>query len=94
MAESGSPEDASIEAVLGRTVARLDQARAEAALAVRQSERLRDEIELLERRLADSEAERLELLEKVEQRDRLLSQIFGSRSWRMGQALRHLLGRR
>lgn len=85
--------DATIEALLGRTSAQLDQARADVALTARLQARLLEEIERLERRLEDAEAERLELLEKVTHRDRLLGQIFASRSWRWANALRRLLGR-
>lgn len=85
--------DAGLEALLGRTVTELDRARAELALALQLRARLLGEIERLERRLRDAEAERLELLEKVHHRDRILTQIFGSRSWRWAQALRRMRGR-
>jgi hypothetical protein len=86
--------DASLEALVGRTSAQLDRARAGVALAAQLRERLQDEIDRLERRLADAEAERLELLGKVDDRDRRLKQILGSRSWRWAQAVRRILGRR
>ncbi len=85
--------DASLEALVGRTSAQLDQARADVALAAQLRARLQDEIERLERRLADAEVERLELLVKVDDRDRLLTQVLGSRSWRWGRALRRVLRR-
>ena len=85
--------DGSVEALLGRTSAQLDEARAGVALAAQLRARLLGEIERLEQRLRDSEAERFELLEKLSHRDGLLSQIFGSRSWRWTHALRRMLGR-
>jgi hypothetical protein len=87
-------DDAAIEAVLGRTTAKLEQARFDMGLAARLQKRLLDEIDRLEGRLAESDAERLELVEKVHDRDRMLGKIFGSRSWRWAQALRRMLGRR
>src|SRR5581483_7864527 len=72
----------------------LEPARFDLDLSNRVQERLLKEIERLEQRLADAEAERLELLEQVNHRDRLLTQIFRSRSWRWTQALRRSLGRR
>jgi hypothetical protein len=78
---------------LGRTSVQLEQARFEIALANRVQERLLKEIERLEHRLSDTEAERLELLERVDDRDRLLAQVFSSRSWRWAQTLRKFLGR-
>lgn len=86
--------EAPLEELLGRATADADRARAEAALAAEIRTRLEREVERLERQLRDAEAERLELLARVEDRDRLLSRIFGSRSWRFTQALRRLLGRR
>jgi chromosome segregation ATPase len=83
----------SIDEALGRTGAQLDQARFELTLARRVQARLLKEIERLEHRLADSESERLELLERVDERDRLIAQIFGSRSWRWAQLLRRVFGR-
>jgi len=94
-AEGAKPDaDASIAALLGRTCAQLENARADVALAARLQARQCEEIEHLERRLQDSEVERLELLDKLNHRDGLLSQIFGSRSWRWTHALRRMLGRR
>jgi hypothetical protein len=90
----GLNEDAPIEAVLGRTSAQLEQARFEIGLAARLQERLLREIERLEHSLADAQAEHLELLEQVNHRDLLLSQVFSSRSWRWAQTLRRILGRR
>lgn len=84
----------SLEAALGRAGGQLDQARFELTLKTRVQERLLKEIERLERRLDDSETERMELLEQVVHRDHIISQIFGSRSWRWSQSLRRLLGRR
>lgn len=85
--------DAALESILGRTLAQLEQSRAEVALAAEIRTRLQAEIEQLERRLHDAEAERVDLIDKVDHRDRILSQIFGSRSWRWAQALRRTLGR-
>jgi len=85
--------DATLEAILGRTLAQLEQSRAEVALAAEIRTRLQAEIEQLERRLHDAEAERVDLIDKVDHRDRILSQIFGSRSWRWAQALRRTLRR-
>ncbi|MBM4246829.1 MAG: hypothetical protein FJ148_24060 [Deltaproteobacteria bacterium] len=96
VAEGGQEPDAAGDAlarVLGRTSAQLDEARAAAELAESVRERLASDVCRLERRLADVEAERDELREKVKYRDRLLAQIFGSRSWRWTQALRRRLGR-
>jgi len=89
--ESSSAEG--IGEALGRSRVQLEQSRFELELGKRVQERLLKEIEQLERRLADREAERLELLERVEERDRLLSQVFGSRTWRWSQRLRRLLRR-
>lgn len=85
--------DEPIEFLLGRTSARLEHVRGELALAMRVQARLREEVEHLERRLRDAEAERLALAEKVDERDRLLTLVFASRSWRWAQALRRVLGR-
>lgn len=96
MAEGGEQADAPRDALataLGRTSAQLDEARAAAALAESLRERLAGDVRRLERRLADVEAERDELLDRLKHRDRLLSQIFGSRSWRWTQTLRRRLGR-
>lgn len=82
-----------LEAEVARSRVSLDQARFEIDLATRVQERLLKEIDRLEHRLADTEAERLELLEQVTHRDRLLAQVFSSRSWRWTQALRRRLGR-
>jgi hypothetical protein len=54
---------------------------------------MQKEFDGLERRLHIAEAECLELRDKVDHRDRLLSQVFGSRSWRWTQAMRRALGR-
>jgi hypothetical protein len=86
-------DDASIEAVLARTSAQLEQARFEVALAARVQQRLLDEIARLQELLADAEAERVALREQIDRRDRLLSQIFASRSWRWTQRLRRVIGR-
>ncbi|HZR84592.1 MAG TPA: hypothetical protein VFD92_26095 [Candidatus Binatia bacterium] len=83
-----------LPATLARSTVWLEQARFDLDLSNRVQERLLKEIERLEQRLADAEAERLELLEQVNHRDRLLTQIFRSRSWRWTQALRRSLGRR
>jgi chromosome segregation ATPase len=92
--EGGEQADANVlAAALGRASAQLDEARAAAALADGLRERLANDVRRLERRLADVEAERDELLEKLNHRDRLLTQIFGSRSWRWTQGLRRRLGR-
>jgi hypothetical protein len=85
--------DEPLEALLGRTSAQLDAARAEVALAATLRDRLLAEIEQLERRLQDSEIERIELADKIAHRDRILAQVFGSRSWRWAQALRRMLRR-
>jgi hypothetical protein len=79
--------------LLARTSADLERASAEIALEARLRSRLQEEVERLERRLRDAQAECLELGEKVGHRDRLLSQIFGSRSWRWAQAMRRVFGR-
>jgi hypothetical protein len=84
---------ASLEELLGRQSAQLDRARAEIELAAQLRVRLLDEIDRLERSLRDADAERLDLLDKVQNRDRLLGQIFGSRSWRWAQVMRRVLGR-
>lgn len=91
-AEREGSRDA-LAAALGRTSAQLDEARAAAALAEALRQRLLADVRRLERRLHDAEAECQELAEKVKQRDRLLSQVFGSRSWRWTQALRRTLKR-
>jgi len=83
----------SLESLLGRTSAELDRVNAELALDARLRSRLQDEVERLERRLRDAEAQCLELGEKVDHRDRLLGQIFASRSWRWAQVMRRVLGR-
>jgi hypothetical protein len=90
---AGEGGEAALEAQLGRRSAQLEAARAEIALAAQVRARLLEELDRLERRLGDAEAERLDLLEKLEKRDRLLSQIFGSRSWRWAQVMRRVLGR-
>ena len=92
MAAEGT-DPASLAEALGRTSAQLDEARAEARLADELRQRLLADVRRLERRLQDAEAECHELAEKVKHRDRLLSQIFGSRSWRWTQALRRSLKR-
>lgn len=92
MAAEGT-DPASLAEALGRTSAQLDEARAEARLADELRQRLLADVRRLERRLQDAEAECHELAEKVKHRDRLLSQIFGSRSWRWTQALRRSLRR-
>jgi hypothetical protein len=89
-----SPTKPVIEEALGRTSVQLEQAQFELALASRVRERLLKEIERLEQRLSDTEVERLELLERVNERDRLIAQVFSSRSWRWAQSLRRLIGRR
>ena len=83
----------SLESLLGRTSAELDRANAELALATRLQTRTQDDVERLERRLRDAEVQCLELREKLDYRDRLLSQVFASRTWRWAQALRRALGR-
>jgi hypothetical protein len=93
-ASDESTADASLEALLGRTTVELERARADLTLAAQVRTRLQDEIERLECRLADAEAERLDLLGKIDDRDRLLGQVLGSRSWRWGRVLRRLLVRR
>jgi septal ring factor EnvC (AmiA/AmiB activator) len=85
--------DDALEALLGRTSAQLDEARAELALAETVRARLAAEVERLEHRLRESEAERLELADKIAHRDRIITQVFSSRSWRWTQALRRLLRR-
>lgn len=90
-APDASPD--ALAAALGRTSAQLDEARAAAALAESLRDRLAADVRRLERRLQDVEAECHELAEKVKHRDRLLSLIFGSRSWRWTQALRRTLKR-
>lgn len=92
MAAEGT-DPASLAEALGRTSAQLDEARAEARLADELRQRLLADVRRLERRLQDAEAECHELAEKVKHRDRLLSQVFGSRSWRWTQALRRSLRR-
>ena len=92
MAAEGT-DPASLAEALGRTSAQLDEARAEARLADELRQRLLADVRRLERRLQDAEAECHELAEKVKHRDRLLSQVFGSRSWRWTQALRRSLKR-
>jgi chromosome segregation ATPase len=89
----GAAADEALEALLGRTSARLEQVSGDLALATRVQARLREEVACLERRLADAEAERLALAEKIDERDRLLAQVFASRSWRWTERLRRLLGR-
>ena len=84
----------SLEAALGRAGGQLEQARFELTLTARVQERLLREIDRLEQRLTDTESERTELLEQVAHRDRIIGQIFASRSWRWAQALRRMLGRR
>lgn len=91
-AEPGRSRDA-LAATLGRTSAQLDEARAAARLAEELRQRLLADVRRLERRLQDAEAECHDLAEKVKHRDRLLAQIFGSRSWRWTQALRRTLKR-
>lgn len=91
---SAGVADAPPATTLARTHVRLEQAKFEIELGVRVQERLLREIDRLEQRVADVEAERLELLEQVNHRDRLLTQVFSSRSWRWTQALRRRLGRR
>jgi hypothetical protein len=71
----------------------LEQRRAELALAAEVRARLQAEVEHLEHRLHDAEVERSDLTDKLTHRDRLLGQIFGSRSWRWTQALRRMLRR-
>lgn len=88
-----TPDGDSLESLLGRTSAQLDRAVADLALATRLRERMQQEIDRLERRLRDAEAECAELRDKVDHRDRLLSLIFGSRSWRWAQAMRRAVGR-
>lgn len=90
---AGADVDTTLETLLARTVTDLEQSRAELALAAEIRARLQGEVEHLERRLHDAEVERSDLIDKVAHRDRLLSQIFGSRSWRWAQALRRMLGR-
>jgi hypothetical protein len=85
--------DATLEALLGRTVTELEQRRAELALAAEVRARLQAEVEHLEHRLHDAEVERSDLIDKLTHRDRLLGQIFSSRSWRWTQALRRMLRR-
>lgn len=88
------PAQESLQAALGRAGGQLEQARFELTLTARVQERLLREVERLEQRLSDAESERNELLEQVAHRDRIIAQIFGSRSWRWAQALRRVLGRR
>lgn len=90
---AGGTDPASLAEALGRTSAQLDEARAAARLSEELRQRLLADVRRLERRLQDAEAECHELAEKVKHRDRILSQIFGSRSWRWTQALRRTLKR-
>lgn len=89
----GSARRDVLAAALGRSSAVVDALRADLALAERARSRLAAELRDVRRRLEDVEAERLELTEKIRHRDRLLTQIFGSRSWRWTQALRRTLKR-
>ncbi len=88
-----SAEHAPIEEALGRLSAELEQARFDLELATKVRARLEREVARLEWRLAEAEANRDELREQRDDRDRLLSSIFASRSWRWTQLLRRFLGR-
>jgi len=92
-ATGGEAAHGPLEELLGRTSAELDAALAELALSAKVRSRLEVEVERLEQRLRDAEGERRELREKLDHRDRLLGQVFGSRSWRWTQAVRRLVGR-
>ncbi|MBY0279286.1 hypothetical protein K2Z84_28460 [Candidatus Binatia bacterium] len=91
-AGAGAPSETLAEA-LGRASARVDALRADLDVSERVRLRLAEELRRLGRRIEDVEAECRELSERVRHRDRLLAQIFGSRSWRVTQALRRALKR-
>jgi hypothetical protein len=78
---------------LGRLAARVAQAEFERDLARTIQRRLEGELRRLESRVGVLEGERANLRAQLDERDRLLGVIFRSRSWRIAQRLRRLLGR-
>ena len=87
-------ERGSVYETLGTLSAEVEKLRFELAMVQRVEARQRGEIVRLERRIAVLETERRELIDQVAHRDRLLTLIQSSRSWRWTQALRRRLGRR
>ena len=90
--DTGVPTDSADE--IARLVCRLEMAEHERELvgalrakALEGQDELREEIRSLER-----EVERLRA--DVRERDVLLTTIFGSRSWKVAQGVRRVLGRR
>ncbi len=79
---------------LGTLSTEVENLRFKLAMAQQVEGRQRGEIARLERRIAVLETERRELIGQVAHRDRLLTLIQSSRSWRWTQAVRRRLGRR
>ena len=88
------PETAQLAAEIGRLGVELEKDRFDLEMAKQVQLRQRGEIGNLERRIAVLEAERRELIDQVAHRDRLITAIQSSRSWRWAQGLRRRLGRR
>lgn len=91
----GNTEDdrASLEERVAKQATELERMGFELELARATQDRLGQERDRLEQTVADLEHDRGRLREEIASRERLLDVIFRSRSWRLTQAVRRVLGR-
>jgi septal ring factor EnvC (AmiA/AmiB activator) len=82
------------EASLARLEVRLDEVTFERDLARQTVKRLEREMRQMEHQVAQARSEEVALRSRLDERERYIAALHGSKGWRLLQGVRHVFGRR